>query len=244
MLLLLRHNGECFSLLHIEIPFNSELQIIEREAFSSTIIEELFLPSNVSKLCDGWASFTQDLIEVTIDPNNKYYKNYEENEKLIFGKSNIDSDEFDVLVFACRNIKSFVIPPNIKIIASNAFEDSDIEEIYIPSQITQICESAFAGCEELRKIVIPPDSNLQTIEINAFEESTITSIYIPPHVTQINEDAFRGCKNLHIIEFDENIDIRSIIPNKLFNKINSIDSIAMIPANLVNHLNSPLKSNP
>ena len=235
--------SECFSLFHIEIPFNSELQRIEREAFSGTIIEELFLPSSVSNLCDGWSAFTGKLTKVTIDPNNKYYKNYEENEKLIFGKSNIDNDEFDVLVFASRNIKSVTIPPNIQIIASNAFEDSQIEEIYLPSQITQICECAFAGCEKLRKIVISPISNLQTIEIEAFDESMITSIYIPPHVTKINEDAFKNCKNLHIIEFDENFCFGPNIESRFLHRIDSIDSIVMIPTNLINHLNLLLKSN-
>lgn len=79
-------------------------------------------------------------------PNSQYYKKYEGNEKLMVGKSDISKDEFDVIIFA----------------------DRDIQTVKIPSYIKQISGGAFCGCEKLKVIEIPPDSKLQIIGEYAF----------------------------------------------------------------------------
>ena len=43
-------------------------------------------------------------------------------DKVLFGKSDEKNDEFDILLFACRDIEKVSIPSNIKIISSNAFD--------------------------------------------------------------------------------------------------------------------------
>ena len=44
----------------------------------------------------------------------------------------------------------------------------------------------------LKKVEIPPNSNLQTIELRAFYKSNIKEIYIPPTVLKINENVFES----------------------------------------------------
>ena len=61
------------------------------------------------------------------------------------------NDEFDILLFASRDIEEISIPSNIKIISSYAFE----------------------FCRYLTNVEIPTDSNLQIIKSNAFYISTI-----------------------------------------------------------------------
>lgn len=76
-------------------------------------------------------------------PGNKLYKNYEENDLLIVGKSDIDSGIYDDLVWASKKMKTVTIPPNIKRILPYAFSHSDIEKKFIPPSVTHICKGAF-----------------------------------------------------------------------------------------------------
>lgn len=54
-----------------------------------------------------------------------------------------------------------------------------IDKIFIPKNVTKICESAFANCNNLQQAEIPEDSNLETIEIHAFICFTMKCIAIP-----------------------------------------------------------------
>lgn len=169
----------CYSLDFIEFALDSELEVIEKDAFYYIPIERISIPVKVKKLEDGWCKMVSDLIEVTINPDNLYFKNYEENEKLIVGKSDLNSNEYDVLVFACRYIEDATIPPNIKIIASYAFSQTQIESIFIPLHVKKICKGAFFDCKNLRNVAISKTSELQFIGKNAFYSAYVESLMIP-----------------------------------------------------------------
>lgn len=57
----------------------------------------------------------EKLTTINIDPNNPRYSMYD-NGKLMIGKSSIESEKYDVLLFADRSIKCVTIP------SCNAFE--------------------------------------------------------------------------------------------------------------------------
>lgn len=61
------------------------------------------------------------------------------------------------------------IKSKAKKIEKNTFSYTQIEEIFIPSTVIQICENAFYDSRKLQRIEIPINSKLQTIETNAFE---------------------------------------------------------------------------
>ena len=84
-------------------------------------------------------------------------------DKYLLGKSDINNDEFDILLFVRHDIYNFFIPSNIKIIGSFSFEYSDITSILIPSNVTKICENAFFHCSYLSEVKIQKNSILQTI---------------------------------------------------------------------------------
>lgn len=54
-----------------------------------------------------------------------------------------------------------------------------IDKIFIQKNVTKICESAFANCNNLQQVEIPEDSNLETNERHAFVCLTMKSIAIP-----------------------------------------------------------------
>lgn len=173
-----------FPVKSIRFDQNSEIKTIESNALNH-YVQSLDIPASVCDLQEGWCEQTSDLKRVTIMPNNKYYKKFED--KIIIGKSNIQNEEYDILVFAERDIKAVTIPPFIKRIASSAFANSKIKYIFIPSNVEEISKNAFEYCQELTKIEFAPDSQLKKIGCNVFSQSGVESFSIPPKVTDINE---------------------------------------------------------
>ena len=163
-----KHIGEnafhyCWRLNAIEIPENSELQTISNRAFYGTKIVHLMIPSNFQKFEDGWCNNTTFLTDICISQYNKNYIFYDN--KYIVGKSSPDNENFDVLVFAVRNIGNEIIPSFIKTIGPFAFD----------------------GCINFRALQVHPDSNLQKIENFAFEASNIENITIPSNFVEFKK---------------------------------------------------------
>lgn len=142
---------------------------------------------SVTKLEKGWCKNAINLNEVKISPDNKVFKNYEGNEKLIVVKSDVNSDEYDILVFAYQNIEDVIIPPSIKQIASYAFSETQINNIFVPKKVTQICEGCFYNCFSLNSIEFASDSELEVIEKYSFHFIPIESITIPAKVKKLEE---------------------------------------------------------
>ena len=73
--------------------------------------------------------------------------------------------------------------------------------------ITGIETNAFAGCDNLRNVVLP--ESLTTLGLNVFTSPYITSITIPKNVTSMGSgyfygvSTFTGCHNLETVIFEE-----------------------------------------
>lgn len=197
----------CEKMTQFEIPPNSELEVIEKDAFSGSSIKRLLIPSKVSEIQDNWYSFPLYFEEMTLMPNNKHFISIDDT--MIVGKEDPNSDQFDVLIFFKSNVLDFKIPKNITKIAPNAVFSSRIRSVSIPSSLKKIGKNAFYGCIDLVKVEIPADSELQAIGSGAFNQTRIPSIWIPPTVVDIDDDVFLICHSLRIIEFDENSKINS-----------------------------------
>ena len=121
----------------IKFEDDSSVSTIYGRAFSKSNIKEIYFPKSLNELREGWCYETRNLKKITISPSNK---------------SDINKDEFDILSFVRRDIEEISIPSNIKIIGSCSFDHSNITSIFIPSNLTKICEHAFSRCSNLRKI--------------------------------------------------------------------------------------------
>ena len=199
----------------INIPFDSQLRIIESNAFTGTSITKLFIPEYLADLNDGWCEETKHLIEIKVHQNNKrfiYFQN-----KLLISKTNEESEEYDKVIF-CRR---------------------DIEEIEIPSFIKIIGSYSFNKCDKLKSITFESNSNLEVIEKHSFSYSSIESISIPPTVKQIKRFAFAKCKNLKVFNIPNDSLLQKIDHDALF--LSSIESI-YIPENVVQIQNGLLEA--
>ena len=161
----------------IQFPSDSALRAIEENSFDYSELTSLTLPSSVSELAEGWCSRTVNLTDLQVQPNNPHFKSY--NNEMILGKSNKDSEIFDVVIFVKRKIKMITIPSHIKEISAYSFEFTKISKIDIPQRVTKICKYAFQFCHHLSEINFSIDSELKTIEEHVFIGTKIKNITIP-----------------------------------------------------------------
>lgn len=191
----------CPMLKKIEFQKNSELELIDEFAFNDTKLESISIPSNVVEIKTNCFCRTPQLNQIKVIPNKiqniAYY-----NDSFIIGKSSLESNIFDIIIVARRNI----------------------EKVIIPSFIKKISPYSFFGCCKIKWVEFSQNSELVSIGNNAFAFSSISSIFIPKNVEYIDDSSFGWIKNLQIIEIDENSKLKSIK-----NVFNNLGNIIMIP---------------
>ena len=98
----------------------------------------------------------------------------------------------------------FVSDSKLQTINREAFFNSSIENITIPSSVTLIGKSAFGLCSKLQQIEIPNDSKLQKIDTFAFYSSSIKSITIPSELIELAKGWCHFTPNLTKVEVSPN----------------------------------------
>lgn len=199
----------CKQLKTFEFSQNSNIISLKRFIFDFSGIEILTLPPKIEYIENGLFNTMKYLKEINLSSSNKKFLYL--NNSLFLEKTN-DSDSFDQLIFARRNI----------------------EYIIVPSCVKRICEYAFAHSTKLKTIEFLEDSKLQIIEKDAFNESSITNISIPSSVTTICDSCFSICSKLKTLKFNDNSKI-STISSQMF-AVSSINHI-IIPSS-VNRIES------
>lgn len=132
-------------------------------------------------------------------------------------------DENDVLTAYTGTDSIVVIPEGVKELGKRAFYDNDnIVEVYAPSTLTKIGESALGYCDNLKKIDL---SKSQVTEIGrtAFRsDQLLESITLPDTVELIDYDAFGYCKMLKSITIPASV---KTLGDKLFEVCFSLESV-------------------
>lgn len=139
----------------IQFSEDSQILSIEKNAFINCSLESITIPSSVEVLEEGWCKETPNLINVKIIQNKKANISHFD-DSFIIGKSDLNSANYDVLLFAPRNIR----------------------HAKIPSFIKRISDYAFHECAELQSIEFSNDSQLISIGAHSFSNSSITSILV------------------------------------------------------------------
>lgn len=238
--------GLCSFLRFVEIPRDSELLVIEKDAFHMSKIVSIFIPPKILNLHEGFFAGTECLINIIMMPNNNRFLYYQND--LLLGKSDSKSDVFDILIFARRDIKKVTILPSIKKIAAyafdncrkiqkvdfsqctnlcsigqNAFNFSSLKNITIPSKVSRIEKKTFSLCRSIQKVAFSVDSQISSIEKKAFALSSLKRIVIPSTVTKICSRCFSGCLGLKNVDFEKDSKLTLIEHNAFSNTfINSL----------------------
>ena len=140
---------------------DSAVKTIYEYSLICSKIEKIYFPASLKELKDNWCFDTQKLTKIIISPLNGQFKMIED--KYLIGKRDPNSNEFDILLFACRDIKEISIPSNIKVISpfenriiwnNNFFNNSKYLKVLLQIVIPEKC------CEEAHS-----DYNLKKVDI-------------------------------------------------------------------------------
>lgn len=83
---------------------------------------------------------------------------------------------------------------------------SKLQEVVIPSTVTNISNGAFAGNQDLANVRIANDSTVSNIADNVFSSCrNLTDVNIPNGVTSIGSGAFSNCNSLTNIELPNGV---------------------------------------
>ena len=99
---------------------NSELKSFDLDVFSDCSIQNLTIPRNIEELKQKWYVGLNSSCNISISPDNHNFMLIYNN--ILLGKTDNNSDNFDILVFARRDIEEANIPDYIKIIGPFSFE--------------------------------------------------------------------------------------------------------------------------
>lgn len=211
---------------------DSELKLIEKEAFTNCSIQSISIPVHVTEIGDkafynssrfknihfsdnselktiGVASFSSTIIESISIPS-----------------SLIEIKEFS---FAnCCLLNEVIIPCNSKLqyIGEKAFINTIINSFYIPDDLKEL-KSACLSSIHLTDIKISPKNkkfsiwddqivveksgkNNDTFDVIVFAKRDIINIRIPKFIEKIEPFAFNSCVHLKNIDFEENSQLKSI----------------------------------
>ncbi len=103
-------------------------------------------------------------------------------------------------------ITKVIIPEGVERIENYAFALlTALEEVSLPSTLTEIDYYAFYGCINLKKITFPNGNNLKIINKSAFENCNITGELDLASAYVVGANAFAGNKNLTSIKLPETL---------------------------------------
>lgn len=93
-----------------------------------------------------------------------------------------------------------IIPENIQYIQNNAFANSSIKEVFLPSSLIEIGYESFSG-SDLEQIHLADNPSIRFIREAAFRETQIQDFYAPSTLTYLGGNAFNTTP-LQSVTFD------------------------------------------
>ena len=179
--------GYCYNLESVTIGENVEN--IMRGAFHSCVsLKTISIPNNVKTISDSAFDGCESLMNINVLRDNDYYLSMD---GILFSKDK------SVLVKypEGKNLTKYIIPEEVKLIGSGAFERCKLISIDLGKNVESIGAGAFSECELLNDVIIP--NTVTTIGFWAFRCCfNLTNIILPNGITRIEDDLFLGCENL------------------------------------------------
>ncbi len=167
---------------------------IDIKAFSSTKVQSITIPSNVTTIHAGAFMDALELETLMVSEENAYY--HMDGNCLIETKTKT----------LHTGLENAVIPTDgsVTTIGDYAFYNADwMTSISIPNGMTSIGDYAFAYCVRLADVVIP--NSVVTIGTMAFSECwRLANVFIPNSVTTIGGGVFTNCGNAQITVASDN----------------------------------------
>lgn len=164
-----------------DISFPDGLEYIGQEAFRNcTSLTSVILPESLTRL---GRNIFRDSGVVYNTYDNAYYL------------GSVNNSYFALIKPTSSNITSCTTNENCKLMAENAFSNSNIQTITIPGGISNISEDAFHYCKSLTTVTI--GNSVKSISNDAFYGcSSLTTVTIGTGIESIGNYAFSKCSKL------------------------------------------------
>lgn len=153
------------------------------------------------------------------------YCNLWEVEELDLSSARLLDKEFRARVLLpCKTVKKITLPDNVTLLGDFVFYDwENLEEINMPSALTEIGKATFSGCKSLKEIEEWP-VNLTKIGEQAFLEcESFVDVKLPDTLKYIGKFAFADCTNLKEIIMPNNDELE--VDGMLMGLSNTIISV-------------------
>lgn len=157
----------CSNLSSVDL---SNVESIGNGAFSSTKLEKVEIPAQLSYLGTSVFSDCTSLKSVSIKANIKSIPNYS------FSR--------------CSSLSSIEYPATVTLIGEKAFSGCGFTSFKMNENVAEIQNEAFCYCENLENIEW---GNISLIGYNAFEGCGFKELSLPNSLRSIYRDAFRYC---------------------------------------------------
>lgn len=227
-----------------EVSISSGIEQIWSGAFSNcSNFTDLYIPASVNLLggrtpdgsvmcsipsvCDGESNF----VCYHVDKDNNYFKDingvlYSKDMKTLIhypqkSEAIINLSTVEIIndsAFAYSQIRSVVIPNNVRVIEQNAFKSAaHLEEVEFQCGQIERGEYAFYNCSKLTSLTLSPQmksiptamfidcvglgsidipEGVQTIGEFAFADTNLYHVSLPSTITSISRNSFSGCNEL------------------------------------------------
>ena len=209
----------CTSLQSLTIPSNVES--IGLSAFlNCKALQSLNIPSGVKSIGQNALSGCTKMTRIDVDEENEWFKSID---GVLFTK-----DASTLVQFPAAKCSEYIVPEGTKVIGPDAFYQSELVSIALPSTIGQLGYDAFGYCKNLISIDLP--AGLLSISEYAFDHCTaLTSVNINRGIESIGSHAFNYCISLTNIVLPEGI---AIIGDQAFDHCVYLESVT-IPSTVV-----------
>lgn len=207
----------CNKLTTCIISGNS-LRKIEHEAFSgASALESISLPSSVEEV--GFYAFSQFDVASSLKYNEKDNGYYLGN----------DNDPYHVFIgLKDKTVSSFTLDADTAVISGQAFRDSKLESLTIPTKVKTIGDSAFFQMTSLKEITIP--SNVTNMGGNLFNScSSLTKIELQNAPAIIGNGFAGNCAKLTTFVIPDSV---VTLESNLFDRDESLEEL-IIPSNVL-----------
>lgn len=188
----------CDELVNLVLP--STLRIIRPNAFAVCLnLAEVTFPEGLEKI--GFDAFYYNINLKEVDLSKCH---------------NLKAIDFGVFG-DCTSLQSVKLPEGLKLIEHEAFANSALQEITIPSTVDSITFNAFSGCYDLKTYrcmgQTPP--RMRDLDIHDHNLGTIYNPYTVLYVPKGCVEAYRAApywrQFMHILEMNEDMGVQPVM---------------------------------
>ena len=193
------------------VIFPDSLLMIGSNAFASSGLETVMLPSSLSHIDIAPFCYCPHLENITVAQENRAFRSID---GVLFS--------FDGGILyqypSGKKEETYIIPQGTYTVKDKAFAGcKSLKTVVIPESMKTIARRAFSGCWNLQEIVIP--QWVTRIESQAFSYCTGLQKVTVPRGIYIEKGAFKGCGNIEIISSVSEYSISEIKNSELKIKV-------------------------